>query len=96
VFAYVTEGEMSFSEDAAPVGRERTVLFGPGEQVVMEARAGAARLLLVSGRPLREPVAWGGPIVMNTQEELRRAMQEYRDGTFVRDPAMRAGYRPGP
>ena len=41
------------------------------------------RFLLVSGRPLGEPVAWGGPIVMNTQEELRAAFQELEDGTFT-------------
>jgi len=42
------------------------------------------RFLLVSGRPLREPVAWYGPIVMNTEEELETAFREYREGTFVR------------
>ena len=43
-----------------------------------------ARFILVSGRPLQEPVAWQGPIVMNTPEELSRAFQEYRDGTFLK------------
>jgi len=43
-----------------------------------------ARFLFFSGKPIREPVAWGGPIVMNMQEELRQAFAEYRDGTFIR------------
>ena len=45
------------------------------------------RFLLVSGKPLREPVAWRGPIVMNTEEELRRAFAEYADGTFLKHKA---------
>ena len=43
-----------------------------------------ARLLVVAGKPLGEPVAWGGPIVMNTQAELEQAFREYRDGTFIK------------
>ena len=42
------------------------------------------RFLLISGKPLNEPIAWYGPIVMNTREELRKAFQEYQDGTFVK------------
>jgi hypothetical protein len=44
----------------------------------------AVRFLLISGKPLREPVAWQGPIVMNTQEELRIAFEEYQNGTFIK------------
>ena len=50
----------------------------------MRAGADGIRFLLVSGRPLEEPVAWRGPIVMNTDEELRQAYAELRDGTFIR------------
>ena len=50
----------------------------------MAAGDAPARLLLVSGRPLREPVAWRGPIVMNTREELRLAFEEYENGTFIK------------
>ena len=85
VFAYVIEGTGEFGEEgAAKVGRENAVLFGDGDQVVVAAGRQPTRLLLVSGRPLGEPVAWRGPIVMNTEQELRVAFQEYQDGTFVK------------
>lgn len=60
------------------------VLFGDGTQVTVSTDKRAVRFLLVSGKPLNEPVAWYGPIVMNTQEELRQAFQEYQQGTFVK------------
>lgn len=44
----------------------------------------SVRFLLISGKPMKEPIAWYGPIVMNTKEELRQAFQEYEDGTFVK------------
>jgi redox-sensitive bicupin YhaK (pirin superfamily) len=60
------------------------VLFDRGDDVVVEAGEEGVRFLLVSGKPLQEPVAWYGPIVMNTQEELRQAFQEYKAGTFLK------------
>jgi len=60
------------------------VLFDRGDEVSVEAGEKGVRFLLVSGRPLQEPVAWYGPIVMNTQEELRRAFAELQDGTFLK------------
>jgi redox-sensitive bicupin YhaK (pirin superfamily) len=60
------------------------VLFGDGDEVAVHAADGVARLLLISGRPLGEPVAWRGPIVMNTDEELRQAFRDYENDTFVR------------
>jgi redox-sensitive bicupin YhaK (pirin superfamily) len=63
------------------------VLFGPGDEVVVQAGDDGVRFLLISGMPLREPVAWYGPIVMNTQQELRQAFQELREGTFLDPPA---------
>jgi len=85
VFAYVMEGSGEFGGGgAAKVGRENAILFGNGDQVVVVTSQEPVRFLLVSGRPLGEPVAWRGPIVMNTEEELRRAFQEYQDGTFVK------------
>ncbi|MEW5875233.1 MAG: pirin family protein [Candidatus Zixiibacteriota bacterium] len=60
------------------------ILFDRGDEVTVEAGERGIRFLLVSGRPLREPVAWYGPIVMNTQEQLQRAFKELQDGTFLK------------
>jgi redox-sensitive bicupin YhaK (pirin superfamily) len=65
-------------------GADTLVLYGTGESVEISTEEKPVRFLLVSGRPLGEPVAWYGPIVMNTQDELRKAFQEYKDGTFVK------------
>jgi hypothetical protein len=69
--------------------RERTgnrslVLFDSGDEVSVEAGDEGIRFLLVSGKPLKEPVAWYGPIVMNTQAEIEQAVKELRNGTFIR------------
>ena len=68
----------------APVGNRSLVLFGSGDEVVVQAGDEGVRFLLVSGAPIREPVAWHGPIVMNTQAEIRQAITDLRDGTFIR------------
>jgi redox-sensitive bicupin YhaK (pirin superfamily) len=60
------------------------VLFDSGDEVVVQAGEEGIRFLLVSGKPLEEPVAWYGPIVMNTREQLQQAMAELRDGTFIK------------
>jgi hypothetical protein len=60
------------------------VLYGPGSSVVVSADKKPVRFLLVSGQPLKEPIAWYGPIVMNTQDELKTAFREYQEGTFVK------------
>jgi quercetin 2,3-dioxygenase len=60
------------------------VLFDRGDEVTVQADTEGIRFLLISGKPLEEPVAWYGPIVMNTQEQLREAFQELRDGTFLK------------
>jgi redox-sensitive bicupin YhaK (pirin superfamily) len=67
------------------VGDRSLVLFSAGDEVVVNAGEHGIRFLLISGQPLQEPVAWYGPIVMNTQGELRQAMAELRDGTFIRE-----------
>jgi len=66
------------------VGNRSLVLFDSGDDVTVQAGDQGIRFLLVSGKPLEEPVAWHGPIVMNTQEELRQAVAELRAGTFIR------------
>jgi quercetin 2,3-dioxygenase len=65
-------------------GNETIVLYGNGDEVSVTPGEKGVRFLLVSGRPIREPVAWYGPIVMNTQEELKVAFQEYKDGKFLK------------
>jgi len=60
------------------------VIFDNGDEVMVRAGDDGVRFLLVSGRPLREPVAWRGPIVMNTQEQLRQAFDELDKGTFLK------------
>jgi redox-sensitive bicupin YhaK (pirin superfamily) len=85
-FGVLTERQVG-GEDA--LVRERTgnrslVLFDRGDEVGVEAGAEGIRFLLVSGRPIAEPVAWYGPIVMNTEAELRLAAGELRAGTFIK------------
>ena len=65
-------------------GDETMVLYGDGEEVVVTAEKDGVRFLLISGEPIGEPVAWYGPIVMNTQEELKIAFEEYQNGTFIK------------
>jgi len=72
--------------DAPPVydaANHSLVLFDRGDEVVVQAGEEGIRFLLISGRPIEEPVAWYGPIVMNTQAELRTAVEELRAGTFI-------------
>jgi hypothetical protein len=64
---------------------DRTLIkFGTGDEVTVQAGAQGIRFLLISGAPIDEPVAWHGPIVMNTQEELKTAMRELNNGTFIK------------
>jgi redox-sensitive bicupin YhaK (pirin superfamily) len=65
-------------------GNRSLVLFDRGDEVTVQAGEKGIRFLLVSGQPLEEPVAWRGPIVMNTQEELRQAYAELQNGTFIK------------
>ena len=66
------------------VGNRSLVLFDRGDEVVVNAGDDGIRFLLVSGQPLEEPVAWYGPIVMNTPEQLQQAYNELRAGTFIK------------
>ncbi|MGA2493757.1 MAG: pirin family protein, partial [Roseiarcus sp.] len=66
------------------VGDRSLVVFDSGDEVVVQAGEQGVRFLLVSGKPLREPIAWHGPIVMNTQAEIRQALTDLRDGTFIK------------
>jgi hypothetical protein len=83
--AVPTEGAGWSDTQLSSEAENRTlVLLGSGDEIAVEAGEGGIRFLLVSGMPLREPVAWYGPIVMNTQEELRQAFEELREGTFLK------------
>ena len=64
---------------------DRTLIkFGTGDEVTVQAGPEGVRFLLISGAPIDEPVAWHGPIVMNTQDELRQAMRDLNNGTFIK------------
>jgi len=65
-------------------GNRSLVLFDRGDEVTVQAGDEGIRFLLVSGKPIEEPVAWYGPIVMNTRRELEQAFEEFRNGTFIR------------
>ena len=65
-------------------GNRTLIRFGTGDEVTVQAGERGIRFLLISGAPLEEPVAWHGPIVMNTKEEIRQAMADLRNGTFIR------------
>jgi hypothetical protein len=75
------------ADDEAPVrdmtGNRSLVLFDAGDEVTVQAGDEGVRFLLVSGRPIEEPVAWYGPIVMNTEQEIRQALNDLRDGSFI-------------
>jgi redox-sensitive bicupin YhaK (pirin superfamily) len=78
------EGEVKFPDGQAALASEtRGVLLTRGGQVVIGSEKGA-RFVFIAGRPLHEPVAWGGPIVMNTREELSQAFKELDEGTFIK------------
>ncbi|MDD1768920.1 MAG: pirin family protein [Methanomassiliicoccales archaeon] len=84
--AYVFEGDGFFDpENAGPVKTEHLVIFKKGDVVDIKAGEKGIRFLLVSGMPIREPIAWGGPIVMNTQEELDLAFKELQEGEFIKN-----------
>jgi len=84
-FAYETKGENYFDINTDPRANNGTlILFEDGNKVHIETEDDQIRFLLISGKPIGEPIAWYGPIVMNSQEELRIAFEEYRQGTFLK------------
>jgi redox-sensitive bicupin YhaK (pirin superfamily) len=97
-FAYIFGGSGTFRDASQPLpvktdsvvtgrtemGNRSLVLFDSGDEVTVQAGQDGIRFLLVSGKPIEEPVAWRGPIVMNTNKELQQAYAELRDGTFIK------------
>jgi redox-sensitive bicupin YhaK (pirin superfamily) len=100
VFAYVIEGKGFFEPDQSSVesmGKnnldrtgmkivesEKLVIYDDGDEIAISTQSEGVRFLLISGKPIGEPIAWYGPIVMNTQEELEIAFDEYQRGTFLK------------
>jgi redox-sensitive bicupin YhaK (pirin superfamily) len=82
VFIYVIGGTGSIDEVA--VQNRNLVLFEPGDEIVVSSGNAGLRFLMLSGKPLREPIAWRGPIVMNSQEQLDLAFREFHTGTFIK------------
>lgn len=84
-FAYILAGKACFDESGKLYQNETVVLFErEGDVVNVKTTQDPVRFLFVTGKPLGEPVAWGGPIVMNTREELHVAFDEYEKGTFIK------------
>ena len=84
-FSYEAEGAGYLDmERSSMLGDGHLVLFGDGDSITVTTEEEQVRFLLISGRPIKEPVAWYGPIVMNTQEELRTAFEELDKGTFIK------------
>lgn len=85
LFIYILQGEGCFDLDCKiRIAEKHAVLFDEGDQFRVKASAEGIRFLLLSGKPLKEPIAWGGPIVMNTQAELDLAFKELDDNKFIR------------
>jgi hypothetical protein len=84
-YAYEAEGASYFDfKRECLIGPENLVIYGDGTEVIISTENIQVRFLFISGKPIKEPVAWYGPIVMNTQEELRVAFEEYQNGTFIK------------
>ena len=81
---YIVEGAGIFGTPPQREESHRALLFGDGDEFRVQAGAEGMRFVLFAGKPLHEPIAWGGPIVMNTQEELDQAFDEIDKGTFIR------------
>jgi len=91
-FSYEVEGANYFDMDREPYLEDRDlVLFDDGEQIEVSTEDYPLHFLFFSGKPIGEPVAWYGPIVMNTKEELRVAFEEYNNGTFLKHGKVRSG-----
>ena len=85
LFVYIIEGSGQFGDtDQQPVSSKKAVLFHPGDEFVARAGQEGMRFLLFSALSLQEPIAWGGSMVMNTDEEIQKAYRELRQGTFIK------------
>lgn len=86
VFLYIIDGEASFGPDIGRIiPKKCAILFNEGSLVKVKTLDKGVRFLLFSGKPLNEPIAWGGPIVMNTEEELNLAFKELKENNFIKE-----------
>ncbi|MHB8963598.1 MAG: pirin family protein [Saccharofermentanales bacterium] len=90
-FVYIIQGSASFGpkNDAIDIPYRHAVLFGTGDGIEATAGDEGIRFLFLCGKPLKEPIAWGGPIVMNTREELQLAFDELDNNTFIKKPIVK-------
>jgi len=82
-FIYIMEGAGFFGSEQTPAQQHSAVIFDHGDTVRVKASEEGIRFVLLAGTPLQEPIAWGGPIVMNTREELEEAFTQLENGTFI-------------
>ncbi len=83
-FAYILDGSVTVDGGEKEVSEEHLVSLKSGKPVTLTGGKRGAKIFAAAGKPLNEPVAWGGPIVMNTKDELRQAFLDYEQGTFLR------------
>ncbi len=88
VFVYILQGQLAFAPEGDYVPQKSAVLLSRGSRVHLQTGESGARLLMLAGRPLREPVAWGGSIVMNTEQELKEAYADLERDNFIRHKAI--------
>lgn len=81
-FLYLYEGDIICGPDSLNIPKESMLIFGDGERIKLKS-PGNSKFIIFAGKPLNEPVAWRGPIVMNSDEELDTAFRQLRDGTFI-------------
>jgi redox-sensitive bicupin YhaK (pirin superfamily) len=85
VLAYILSGSGFFANNSRDgFGPENLILFSDGTEIHIATAGDQVRFLLIAGQPIKEPIAWRGPIVMNTDDELRLAFEEYRKGSFIK------------
>ncbi len=84
LITYLLEGGGNFDTSSQPLETRTAAVFGPGDTLSVTSGPKGARFMVFYGKPLREPIAWGGPIVMNTEDELQMAFTELRYGSFIK------------
>lgn len=84
IYLYIMDGDGHFDNEFGSIVKKQAVLMGPGDSIEVKGGSNGVRFVVCQARPLHEPVVWGGPIVMNTREELDQAFEELDNGTFIK------------